>query len=98
MDRTKEMTPSFLSFFHFVVFLLNSLPNEKNFEMAKLKVFADNKINVAQMIVPVFDRIEKTSWEKGKMLVTSIFSNSHNVFKRLQSSWGSLSRNRVVKS
>ena len=42
---------------------------------------ADNKYNVAQMMISVFDRVE-TSWEKKKMLVTSIFFFSHNVFKR----------------
>ena len=36
------------------------------------------------MIISVFDR-EKTLWDKEKMLVTSIFSFSHHVLKRLLS-------------
>ena len=36
----------------------NSLPNEKILDVTKLKAFADDKINVAQKMVSVFDRIE----------------------------------------
>ena len=36
-----------------------------------------------KMKILVFDRFKKTFWEKEKMLVVSIFSFSHNVFKRL---------------
>ena len=36
----------------------NSLPNDKIFGVTKLKAFADDKLNVAQMMVSVFDRIE----------------------------------------
>ena len=60
----------------------NSLPNDKILDWSKLKAFADDKINVANMMIFVFDRV-KTLWEKEKMLVTSIFSFSLNVFKKL---------------
>ena len=36
----------------------NPLPNDKILDMTKLKAFADDKIDVAQMIVSVFDRVE----------------------------------------
>ena len=76
---------------------LNSLPNDKILDWSKLKAFADDKIKVLKMMVFVFDRVEnivgkgenaglsliglKTLWEKEKMMVTSIFSFSHFVFK-----------------
>ena len=37
---------------------LNSLPNDKTLDVTKLKAFADDKINVTQMMIPVFDRVE----------------------------------------
>ena len=37
---------------------VNSLTNNKILGVSKLKAFVDNKINVAQMMIPVFDRIE----------------------------------------
>ena len=37
---------------------LNTVPNNKILDMTKLKAFADDKINVAQIMVSVFDRIE----------------------------------------
>ena len=50
--------------------------------LTKVKAFVDNKFIVAKMMIPGYDR-KKTWWEKKKMLVNSIFSCSHNVFKRL---------------
>ena len=37
---------------------INSLPNDTILDVTKLKAFADDKINIAQMMVSVFDRIE----------------------------------------
>ena len=50
-------------------------------DWTKIKAFADDKLNVAAMMISAYDR-KKTMWEKQKILVTSIFSFSHNVFKR----------------
>ena len=61
---------------------LNSLSNDKILEWSKLKAFAEDKINVNEKLKFGLRRI-KTLWEKEKMLVTSIFSFSHNAFKRL---------------
>ena len=63
-------------------FFFNSLPNSRIFDWSKLKGFADNKSNMAQVIAILFDRVENIVG-KEKMLVTSIFSFSHNVFKKL---------------
>ena len=38
--------------------MLNSLPNDKILDMTKLKAFADDKINVAQIMISVFDWVE----------------------------------------
>ena len=59
----------------------NSLPNDKILGSTKLEAFSGNKINVALKIISIFDRVENTEG-KGKLLVTSIFCFSHNVFKR----------------
>ena len=43
----------------------NSLPNDKILDVTKLKAFADDKINVAQKMISVFDRVENIV-EKGE--------------------------------
>ena len=58
------------------------LPNNKAFNLTKLKAFADDKLNAAKMTIFLFDTVENTV-EKEKMLVTSIFSFSHRVFQVL---------------
>ena len=42
----------------FSVLKVNSLPNDKILDMTKLRAFAGDKINVAQMMIFVFDRVE----------------------------------------
>ena len=37
---------------------VNPLPNGKIFALTKMKAFADNKINVAKILISVFDRAE----------------------------------------
>ena len=63
----------------------NPLQDDKILGLPKLKAFADDKSNVTQNVKVVFQRIENIvgKEEKKKMLVTSIFFFSHNVFKRL---------------
>ena len=56
--------------------------NEENFETYIIKAFADFKSSVTQKMDIVLKNGYKTSWEKEKMLVTSIFSLSHYVFRR----------------
>ena len=75
---------------------VNSLPNNKILDLSKSKAFADNKIKAKLMIfVPIG---LKTFWEKEKMLVTSIFSFSRNVFQRFFVTQGHGSPDCVVKS
>ena len=62
-------------------YLLNSLPNDKILDQSKFKAFVDDKINVTKILKSVQGR-EETLWGKEKILVTSIFFFSHNVFKR----------------
>ena len=45
--------------------LYNSLPKDKIWDVTKFKAFADDKMNVAQMMISVFDRLE-TIVEKGE--------------------------------
>ena len=76
-----DTDPSFL----WVIFqshdLVNSLLNDKILDWFKLKAFSDDKLSSAEILKFVLGR-QKTSWEKEKMLVTSIFFFSHNVFKK----------------
>ena len=63
---------------------VNYLPNDKILDWFKFKALADLKMNVTQYLKSVLGTV-KTFWEKEKMLVTSIFSFSQNVFKSLLS-------------
>ena len=42
------------------------LPNNKILDMTKLKAFANNKINVAQMMISVFDKVENIVEQEGQ--------------------------------
>ena len=48
-----------------------------------MKAFADEKINMTEKLNFCLEKGRKDCGEKEKMLVTSLFSFSHNVFKRL---------------
>ena len=50
-------------------------------DLPKLKAFSNDKVNVSQNFV--LWKVRKTLREKEKMLVTSIFSFSLNVFKSI---------------
>ena len=50
--------------------------------LSKVKAFSEDKINVSLKQILFWDG-KKTLWEEEKMLATSIFSFSHNGFKRL---------------
>ena len=54
----------------------------KSLALSKLIAFADENFNVAEIMQFFFDGVENIVG-KGKMLVTRIYSFSHNVFKRL---------------
>ena len=71
--------------FHpFSTISLNAFPHVKILDQTKLKAFADDKLNITNMIISVFDRVENIVG-KGEIACTSNFSFSHNVFKRLLS-------------
>ena len=46
---------------------INPFPHYKILDQTKLKAFADGKLNVAKIIISVFDRVE-TLWEEEKLL------------------------------
>ena len=59
------------------------LPNDKSLAWSKLKAFANDKFDVVKMRISHFDIVEKTRWEKEKMLVISILSFSYSIFQSL---------------
>ena len=63
---------------------IKRLTDDKILDQTKLKAFADDKLNVINMIISVFDRVENIVG-KGEIACTSNFSFSHNVFNRLLS-------------
>ena len=63
---------------------IKSLLNDKILDWSKFKVFAEDILNVARIMISVSNWVENIVG-KGEMLVTSTFSFSHNVFKRLLS-------------
>ena len=87
-DNTKTCINK-VSFFFFhqiynhpkVSFFLNPLTDSNISAFSKLKTFAGEKINVKQNITFVFHKENIVG--KGKMLVTSIFFFSLNVFNRI---------------
>ena len=64
--------------------LVNFLPNDNILDQSKFKAYGDDKLKVIQMVSFVWIR-QKTLREDKKMLLTSIFFSSLNVFKRLSS-------------
>ena len=60
----------------------NSLLHDKSLDWSKFKIFADNKVNLNEKLKIVLGRAENIMGKK-KMLATSIFSFSHNVFESL---------------
>ena len=76
------VTSKILSFGkEFTTLTLNS-PNNKILDVTKLKAFADDKSNVAEMKISLNDRVANTVG-KGENAGTSIFSFSHSVFQSL---------------
>ena len=57
----------------------NSLPNDKNVDLSKLKAFADYESNVTQKLKFALERVENIV---GKV-ENAGFSFSHNIFQRL---------------
>ena len=58
------------------------LQHEKILDWSKLKAFADDVINVAEIMISFSDRVENIVG-KGENVVSSIFSFSNIVFKCL---------------
>ena len=82
-------------YFHGIIF--NPSPNNRILNLSIFKAFATDSLNVAKMVILVFERVKKTLWEKEKMLVTSIFSFSRDVFK-ISLPLGSLTKQSWKKS
>ena len=66
---------------HFDI-VFNPFPNERFYESSKLKEFAENNFKFDEM-EQSSPRGSKTLWGKENFLITSNFSFSHSVFKRL---------------
>ena len=60
----------------------NPLPSSKILDWSELKAFADNKINAIEKLKFALGWVENIVGKGKKMLVSSIFSFSQNVFKR----------------
>ena len=62
---TYNLDQSNISLFGRVNSLLNSLPNNI-LDLSKLKTFADNKIDVVEMMISLLDRVENTVGKEEK--------------------------------
>ena len=73
---------------------INSLPNDKFFDWSKLKVFADDKLNVAEKVEICFAKGSKHCGKRRKCWcpafspLPTMFSNSF--FLRVVKSWDSV--------
>ena len=72
MDKDSASNPQFEPH---LLSPVNSSPNDNFLDWSKLKAFADEKLNLAKKLKFFLGRVEN-------MMVTSIFSFSHNVLKR----------------
>ena len=68
-----------LKYCRLVRILTLQVPNGKILDQTKLKAFADDNFNEAEMLFLSLIEL-KILWEQEKMLFTSIFSFSQNVF------------------
>ena len=66
------------------MYSFNPFQHDKILDQTKLKIFADDKLNVTKIIISVFVRVENIVG-KGEIACISNFSVFHNVFKRLLS-------------
>ena len=60
---------------------INSLQNDNILGWTKLKAFANDKLNIAEMIISLLGRIENIVG-KGENVIASIFLFSNNVSER----------------
>ena len=65
----------------------NPFPTDRILDQTKLKAFVDDKLDIREMIISVFDRVDRVEnmVGKGEIACRSNLSFSHNVFKRLLS-------------
>ena len=59
-------------------FVFNTLPNDKILDWTKLKAFADDKLDVAKIMISVYDWVENIVGKEEN-------AGYHNVFKRFLS-------------
>ena len=74
----KENCPFLTTLQHVII---KPVPDDKSIALSKLKTFADNKVNISENIKFVSHRLDNIT-RRGEMLVTGIFSFSHNIFKQ----------------
>ena len=53
---------------------LNSLPNEKSLDWSKIKAFADDMMNITQMMISVFDRVQNIVGKGENVGIPTMFS------------------------
>ena len=59
----------------------NYLPNDKIVEVTKLKSFSDYKLNVAKMMISLFDKVQNTVGKKDNAGDQHFFLFPHTVFQ-----------------
>ena len=69
-------------FFDIGLLLFDCLSNNKIVDLSELKVIPDNKNKYDKELKFGSGHLKKILIEKEKMVLTSIFSFSHNVFKK----------------
>ena len=71
-----------------VTHCFNSLPKDKILDLTESKAFVDDKLNIAKMRIPLYDRVENTVGKRRKYWLPA-FSTFPTVFSK-PSSLGSL--------
>ena len=76
---------------------VNSLPNDEIWDQSNLKAYANDNLNVVQMMIGVTDWVEKIVWKKRKCWLLA-FSPFHTMFSKGFFFWVIKSRDCMVKS
>ena len=72
--------------FRLDTYLLYPLPNDKIFDLTKLKAFADDKLNIVKMMIFLYNRVENTE-EKGDVkMMNSLYNRVENTEEKGENS------------
>ena len=83
LNKTVSLSLSFFISYRYTINHFSTFPKRQILNSSKLKEYDDNNFELDENDRKSSQKWWKALWEKEKLLVTSNFSFSHSVFKRL---------------